>query len=36
MPAIPKSRESTDFSLLYRRGEQFVGREIVMLQPIKK
>ncbi|TSC97810.1 MAG: hypothetical protein Greene101449_1078 [Candidatus Peregrinibacteria bacterium Greene1014_49] len=36
MPAIPKSKESTDFSLLYRRGEQFVGREIVMLQPVKK
>lgn len=36
MPAIPKSKESTDFSLLYRRGEQFVGREIVMLLPMKK
>lgn len=36
MPVIPKSKESTDFSLLYRRGEQFVGREMVMLQPVKK
>lgn len=35
MPAIPQSKEATDFSLLYRRGEQFVGREIVMLQPLK-
>jgi len=36
MPVIPQSKESTDFSLLYRRGEQFVGREIVMLLPVKK
>ncbi len=36
MPAIPKSKEATDFSLLYRRNDQFVGREIVMLQPVKK
>jgi hypothetical protein len=36
MPAIPKSKEATDFSLLYRRNDQFVGREIVMLQPVKR
>lgn len=35
MPAIPKGKDVTDFSLLYRRDEQFVGREIVMLQPIR-
>lgn len=35
IPAIPKSKDATDFSILYRRGEQFVGREIVMLQPKK-
>lgn len=36
MPAIPKSKEATDFSLLYRRNDQFVGREIVMLRPVKR
>lgn len=36
MPMIPQSKEATDFSLLYRRNDQFVGREIVMLQPVKR
>jgi tRNA G10 N-methylase Trm11 len=35
LPVLPRSRDVTDLSLLYRRPDQIVGREIVLLTPLR-